>query len=117
MNRSLGVIVIAVLLAAYGFYGGSFVPAMLVVPAAPVLLVGYVLQTIAAFVAATGVWMKRPWATTALVVLGAFVSATWLVEGFALGIVAYFDALAVAVLAMVLCIVGAAYVGQRRALL
>src|SRR5712691_4418776 len=105
MNRSLGVIVIAVLLAAYGFYVGSFVPAMLVVPAAPVLLIAYVLQTVAAFVAAAGVWMKRRWATTALVVLGASISATWLIEGFALGIVAYFDALAVAVLAMVLCVI------------
>jgi hypothetical protein len=106
------VLVIALLLAAYGLYIGSFIPAMLIAPV-PVLLVAYLLQAVAAFAAAYGVGMRRAWATTAIIVLGASVAATWLIEAFALGIVAYLHALAVAVLAVVLAMAGAAYLRHR----
>ena len=40
MNRSTTRLVIAVALAAYGLYVGSYVPAMLVGPTVPALLIG-----------------------------------------------------------------------------
>ena len=106
--------VLVILLAAYGLYIGSFIPAMLIAPV-PVLLLAYVLQALAAFAAAYAVWMHRSWATTAIIVLGASVAATWLIEGFALGLVAYLHALAVAVLAVVLAMAGAAYLRHHHA--
>ena len=44
-----------------------------------------------------------------MVLLGASTAATWLVEGFVLGIVAHLHALLVAVLAIVVALVIAAY--------
>ena len=106
--------VLVILLAAYGLYIGSFIPAMLIAPV-PVLLIAYVLQAVAAFTAAYAVWMHRAWATTAIIVLGASVAASWLIEGFALGLVAYLHALAAAVLAVVLAMAGAAYLRHHPA--
>src|SRR5438128_8357063 len=106
--------VLVVLLAAYALYVGSFVPAMLVGPVAPVLLVAYVLQAVLAFAAAVGIGLRRSWASTVLLVLGATVAATWLVEAFALGIVAYLHAIAIAVLAVVLAMIGVAYLRHQR---
>ena len=115
MNRSSGVTAIAIVLAAYGLYVASFVPGMSVAPAQPILLVAFVVQAVAAFAAAAGVWLERPWATAVLVVLGLCIAATWLFEGFALGLVAYLHALAVAVVALVLCVIAASYVRNHRA--
>ena len=115
MNRSMGVMAIAIALAAYGLYIASFVPGMSVAPAAPILLVAFVAQAVAAFAAAAGVWFERPWATAVLVVLGLCIAATWLFEGFALGLVAYLHALAVAFVALVLCVMAASYVRHRPA--
>src|SRR5437588_12802416 len=107
-------VVVVILLAAYGLYVGSFVPAMLVAPASLVLPVAYIAQTILAFVAAAGVWFRRSWAGNVMLVLGAVVAATWLVEAFALGIVAYLYAIGIAVLAIVLAIAGYTYIGRQR---
>ena len=115
MNRSMGVTAIAIVLAAYGLYVASFVPGLAVAPAVPILLVAFVAQVVAAFVAAAGVWFERPWATAVLVVLGLCIAATWLFEGFVLGLVAYLHALAVAVVALVLCVMAAFYVRHQRA--
>ena len=52
----------------------------------------------------------QPWAAGVVVLLGVSIAATWLVEGFVLGIVAYLHALLVAVLAIVVALVIAAYV-------
>jgi hypothetical protein len=105
--------VVVVLLAAYGLYVGSFLPAMLAAPIAPVLPVAYLLQTILAFAAAVGIWQRRSWAPTLILVLGTVVAATWLVEAFALGIVAYLRAVGVAVLAVIAAVAGYSYVCRR----
>lgn len=105
--------IVAILLAAYGLYAGSFVPAMLVAPSSPVLPVAYIIQTILALVAAVGVWLGRSWAANVILALGAIVAATWLIQAFALGIVAYLYAIAIAVLALVVATVGYAYVCRR----
>ena len=116
MNRSTLLLVIAVGLAAYSLYAASFVPAMLVAPVAPVLLAGFLLQAVCALAAAIGVWRRLRWAALAVVLLGASIAATWLVEAFVLGIVAYLRALAVAVVAIVSTLIIAAYLNRRAVL-
>src|SRR5436190_5336528 len=101
--------VVVILLAAYGLYVASFVPGMLVAPASPVLPAAYITQAILAFAAAAGVGTRRGWAANLILVLGAVVAATWLIEAFALGIVAYLYAIGIAVLAIVLAIIAYAY--------
>ena len=87
---------------------------MLVGQPVPLLLIGFVLQVVCALAAAVGVWRGRPWAAGALVLLGASIAATWLIEGFVLGIVAYLHALLVAVPAIVVALVIAVYVNRQR---
>ena len=98
-----------ILLAAYGLYVASLAFGMLVAPASLVLLVAYITQAILAFAAAAGVGMRRRRAPNLILVLGAVVAATWLIEAFALGIVAYLYAIGIAVLAVVVAIVTYAY--------
>ena len=112
-DRSTVLLLIAVALAGFGLYIAAYVPAMLLGQPVPVLLVGFVLQALCAFVAAVGVWRDQSWAAGAVVLLGVVVAVTWLVEGFVLGIVAYLYALLVAVLALVVAVVIAAYVSRR----
>ena len=114
MNRQTTLLVIAVALAGYGVYAASFVPAMLVGPSVPALLLGFVLQAVCAFAAAFGVWRAQRWAAGAAVLLGVTIAGTWLFEGFILGIVAYLYALLVAVIALVVTLVIAAYVNRQR---
>jgi hypothetical protein len=116
MNRSTTLLVIAIALAGYGVYAASFVPAMLVGPTVPALLIGFVLQAVCAFAAALGVWRGQRWAAGAVVLLGVCIAGTWLFEGFILGIVAYLYALAVAVIALIVTLVTAAYVNRERSL-
>ena len=106
-------VVVAILLAAYGVYAGSFVPGMLVAPSSAVLPVAYIVQTALAFAAAVGVWLGRSWAANVILALGAVVAATWLIEAFALGLVAYLYAIGIAVVALVLATVGYAFVCRR----
>lgn len=101
MNRSTLTLVIAIALAAYGVYAASFVPAMLVAPANLGLLIGFVLQAVFGIVAAVGVWRGASWAAGAVILLGISVAATWLFEGFILGIVAYLYALMMVALAAI----------------
>jgi hypothetical protein len=114
MNRSTPVLLMAVALAGYGVYAASYLPAMLVGPAMPILLVAFVLQTVCALAAAVGVWRGRPWATVAVVLLGLIIAGTWLYEAFILGIVAYARALLNAVIAVVITLVMAAYLNRQR---
>ena len=112
-DRSGASLVIAVALAAYGVYIAGYVPAMLIGQPVPLLLLGFVLQAVCALAAAFGVWRGLPWSAVAVVLLGASVAATWLVEAFVLGVVAYLHALLVALLAIVVTLVVAAYLNRR----
>jgi len=116
MNRSTTLLVIAVALAGYGVYAASYVPALLVGPTVPALLIGFVLQAVCALAAALGVWRGQRWAAWAVVLLGVCIAGTWLFEGFILGIVAYLRALLVGVIALVVTLVIAAYVNRQRSL-
>jgi hypothetical protein len=113
MNRSTALLLIAVALAGYGLYAASYVPAMLVGPAVPALLIGFVLQALCAFAAALGVWRRGRWAAGAVVLLGVSVAGTWLFEAFVLGLVAYLYALLVAAIAVVMALVIASYVNRQ----
>ena len=115
-NRSTALILIALALAGYGVYTGSYVPGLLVGQSALPLLICFVLQTVLALAAAIGVWRRQSWAPGVVVALGVAVAATSLVEAFVLGIVAYLHALLVAVLAMVIVVIVSAYLNRRRGL-
>ena len=114
MNRSTTLLVIAVALAGYGVYAASHVPAMLAGPPMLALLIGFVLQAVCALAAALGVWRVQRWAAVAVVLLGVSIAGTWLFEGFILGIVAYLHALLVAVIALIVTLIIAAYVNRQR---
>jgi hypothetical protein len=114
MNRSTQRLLIAVALAGYGIYAASYVPAMLVGTSVPALLIGFVLQAACALAAALGVWRGDRWAAGAVILLGVSVAATWLYEGFILGIVAYLRAVANAAIALLVTFLIAAYINPRR---
>ena len=109
-DRSTALSLIAVALAGYGVYIATYVPAMLASPPILLLLIGFVVQAVCALAAAFGVWRRRPWAPGVMLLLGVSIAITWLVEGFVLDIVAYLHALLVAVLAVAVASILAAYV-------
>jgi hypothetical protein len=111
-DRPTALRLIAVALAGYGVYIAGYVPAMLLGQPVPLLLIGFVLQVACALAAAVGVWGGQPWAARVVVLLGVSIAATWLIEGFVLGIVAYLHALLIAVLAIAVAVVIAAYVNR-----
>jgi hypothetical protein len=112
MSRDAVTTVVVVTLVAYGLYIGSYVLPMLVGSPPISILLGFLVQTVAAFAAAVGVWQHRSWAAVALIVLGAAIACTEIVEGFVLGIVAYNRAVAVAVVGLVVTILAAVYVSR-----
>ena len=112
-DRSTALLLIAVALAGYGVYIAGYVPAMLLGQPVPLLLIGFILQVVCALAAAVGVWRGQPWAAGAVVLLGASIAATALIEAFVLGIVAYLHALLVAVLAVVVALIIAAYINRQ----
>jgi hypothetical protein len=115
-DRSTALLLIAVALAAYGVYIAAYVPAMLIGRPVLLLLIGFVLQAVFALVAAFGVWRRRPWAATVVVLLGVSIAATRLIEAFVFGIVPWLHALLVAVLAIVVALIIAAYLNRRHGL-
>jgi hypothetical protein len=108
-DRSTALLLIAGTLAGYGVYTAAHVPGMLIGPPLPLLLIGFVLQAVCAFVAAVGVWRRQSWAAGVVVLLGAIIAVTWLVEAFVFDIVPYLQAILVAVLAIVVALLIAAY--------
>ena len=112
-DRTLALRLVAVTLLAYGVYIASHVLAMLPGPSSALLLVGFILQAVCALAAAVGVWRGDPWAGRAVVLLGIIVAATWLIEAFVIGIVAYLYAVLVAVFAIVTTVLVARYLDRR----
>ena len=108
---------IAIALVAYGSYHALNAIAMLPAPASPLLWVAFALQAVLAILAAIGVWRHQRWAAAALLLLGAVVAATALVEAFVLGIIAWLYALLIAIAAIVIAILLGAYVNRSGALL
>jgi hypothetical protein len=114
MHRSSIVAVLAVALAIFGVYIAMYIPPLLIGPPAPLLLAGFVIQACAALLAAVGVWRGTGWAPGMVILVGAAVAATELAEGFVLGIISYNHALAVSLVALLVAIGVAVYVGRVR---
>jgi peptidoglycan/LPS O-acetylase OafA/YrhL len=114
MNRNAATTVVAIALLGYGLYIGSYVPPLFVGNPPMSILVGFLIQMAAALAGAAGVWWRQSWAAFAIVVLGAAIAATALVEGFVLGLVGYNHALGVAILGLVITIALAVYVSRSR---
>ena len=93
---------IAVGLGGYGLYRALYLPAMLIGPLIPLLLVGFLLQAVFGILAGIGVWRGARSAPLVVVLLGASIAATAFIEGFVFGIVAYLRALLEAVAAIAL---------------
>ena len=104
---------IAVGLGAYGLYRALYLPAMLIGPLIPLLLAGFLLQAVFGILAGIGVWRGARSAPLVVVLLGASIAATALLQGFVFGIVAYLRALLEAVAAIALALLIAAYVKNR----
>ena len=101
---------IAIVLGGYGIYRALYLPAMLVGPTDPLLLVGFLLQAVLGILAGVAVWLGTRPAPLLVVLLGVAIAATALIEAFVLGIVAYLYDLMVAVVAIVATLVVAAWV-------
>ena len=96
-------------LGCYGVYRALYVVPMLVGPADPLLLIGFLLQAVFGIAAGVAVWRGAGSAPLLVVLLGVSVAATALIEAFVLGIVAYLYALIEAVAAIVVTLLIAAY--------
>lgn len=112
MNRSTALLLITVALVAYGVYHAIYAITMLPGLATPLLLFAFALQAVLAILAAVGVWRQQRWAGATLLVLGASIAATALVEAFVLGIIAWLYALLIAVAAIAIAFLLATYVNR-----
>lgn len=112
MDRFAALPLIALILAAYGVYTALYVPGMMIGPPAPPLLICFIAQAVFAIAAAVGLWTRRSWATVLVLLLGASIAATQLVE-ILLGIVPMLRAVFLAVLAIVGALLLTAYVNRR----
>jgi hypothetical protein len=112
MSRSGIRTIVTVALAGYGVYVASYLPAMLPGPATPGLVALFAIQTFCAIAAAVGVWRRRRWASDTVVALGVAIATTSVIEGFVLGIVPYLRVLVVAVAAIAVTFVVAAYLNS-----
>jgi hypothetical protein len=112
MERHAVLLLIVIALVAYGVYHAIYAIAMLPAPASPLLLVAFALQAALAILAAVGVWRQQRWAAAVLLLLGASIAATALVEAIVLGIIGWLYALLIAIAAIVLAILLSAYVSR-----
>ena len=110
MERHTALLLLAIALVAYGVYHAFYAITMLLAPASPLLLLAFALQSALAIVAAVGVWRQQRWAAAALLLLGATIAATALVEAFVFGIIAWLYALLIAIAAIVIALLLGAYV-------
>jgi hypothetical protein len=102
-------VIIAVGLAAYGLYSATFLPAMAAPPVVVALFIAFLLKTVLAIAAAVAVARQLSWESLAVILLGVVVAATWLFEGFVLGIVAYLYAFFAALICLAVALAIAAY--------
>lgn len=109
MNRSVALPLLALALAVYGVYTALYLPAMFVGPPMPLLVICFIAQVVLALAAAVGTWSGRRWAAPVLLLLGASIAATQLIEVL-LGILPYLRAVLVGVLAIIGALVLAAYI-------
>lgn len=114
MNRPVLLKLIGVVFAIYGIYRALLLPALFVVPTAPALLACLLIETVAAFVAAVGLWLDRRWAAVATIVLGAAIAATGLIESAFFGIIALDRAILVGAAAILVALLIAALAMRRR---
>ena len=112
MTRSAALSLIAVGLAGYGVYTALYLPAMLVGPPMPLLVICFLAQVVCALAAAIGLWIGQRWAAAAVLLLAASIAATQLIEVL-LGILPYLRAVLVAVLAIVAALLFVSYLGRR----
>jgi uncharacterized membrane protein (DUF2068 family) len=98
----------------YGVYTALYVPAMLIGPPVPLLLIGFIAQVVCAIVAALGLWTGRAWAGAMLLLLGVSIAATQLFE-ILLGIVPLVRAVLIAVLAIVIALLLARFIRAQPA--
>jgi hypothetical protein len=117
MERHTALLLIAIALAAYGVYHALYAVAMLAGPGSLLMLLAFALQAVLAILAAVGVWRQQRWAAAALLLLGASIAATALVEAFVLGIIAWLYALLIAIAAIVIALLLGAYVNRSGPLL
>lgn len=111
MDRSTARLIIAIALTVFGGYRALLLPGLLT-GTSPMLATGFALQAIFGIAAGFGVWRGVAWAPLVIVLLGASIAATALVEGYVLEIIAALRALLEAVLSIVVCLMLAAYVGR-----
>ena len=102
-------LLIAVVLLGYGVYRALYLPAMLIAPAVPLIFCGFLLQAVFGIFAGIAVWRGALPGPLVVVLLGASIAATALLEGFVFGIVPYLGALLEAVAAIVVALLIAVY--------
>ena len=112
VNRSVALPLIALVLAGYGVWTALYVPGLLIGPVSLLLLICFIAQAVFAIVAAVGVWSDQRWASAPVILLGASIAATQVVE-ILLGIVPFLRAVLLAVLAIVAALLLSAYLSGR----
>lgn len=112
MERRTALLLIAIALAAYGVYHALYAISMLLAPASPLLLLAFALQAVLAILAAVGVWRQQRWARAALLLLGASIAVTALVEAFVFGLMGWLYALLIAIAAIGIALLLGAYVNR-----
>jgi hypothetical protein len=117
VERHTALLLIALALVAYGVYHALYAIVMLPEPGSLLLFLGFALQAVLAILAAVGVWRRQRWAAAALLLLGASIAATALVEAFVLGIIGWLYALLIAIAAIVVTLLLGAYVDRSGPLL
>ena len=117
MERHTILRLVACALAAYGVYHAFYAIAMVPAVVSPLLFLAFALQAVFAILAAVGVWRAQRWAAAALLLLGASIAATALIEAFVFGIIAWLHALLIAIAAIVIALLLGAYVNRSGPLL
>jgi hypothetical protein len=112
MERRTGLMLIVLALAVYGGYRLLYAATMLPVSASPFMLIAFGVQAVLAILAAIGVWRQQRWAAASLLLLGASIAMTALVEAFVLGIIPWLYAILLAIAAIVVALLLGAYINR-----